>query len=290
MCCGRKKHKDVKLGCCVEFLSGLNQIMNWVFFVAGLFIVGAGIYVMVVVGVVSDLVEDSLPIGLIVCGAAVSVVAFIGCCAARKNNKFWLTIYFTVLCAIIMAQIGITIALYIQRDHLDSNLEIAWNDHTSMSERKPIEKHFKCCGWNNVTYPQCNYNYTEACGPIIYDNISDNLLWLAIAAMVLIGIEFLGMMVACWQCCQIRAAHRHHDNKAYISSAREHRPEYKTSSKFSKDSHKHDSHNKHAERERLLSGNPYEASEVSRFPPINPSQPSSAFVAPSSGKASDWAF
>jgi len=223
MCC-RGPKDGVKIPCGVKFMGLLVQIINLIFMIGGLGVVGLGIYVMVKLHELNSLLTISLPVGIIVLGGVVFFISFVGCLAARRKNKCWLTVYFIVLFLIAVSQIGVVIALYIYKDNIPDKLEDAWKDIKS-GDQETIQNSFHCCGWNEKTPSKpdttCKQKYNGTfCEHKVEDLVEDNLLWISIGGIALLVMEALGLVFSCWMCCGIREAEDDMEGAALLSDAR----------------------------------------------------------------------
>uniref|UniRef100_A0A7N5P9V5 Tetraspanin n=1 Tax=Ailuropoda melanoleuca TaxID=9646 RepID=A0A7N5P9V5_AILME len=76
---------------CVKFLV---FIFNFLFWIAGIALIGLGIYVQVQMNksvVISNASSSGVPIVLLIVGAVIFVVSFFGCCGAWKENYCMVT-------------------------------------------------------------------------------------------------------------------------------------------------------------------------------------------------------
>jgi Tetraspanin family len=246
------------------------QFINVLFLVVGGGTVGVGIYSMVKLqsNELTELVSIYLPVGIIVLGVAVMIISILGCCGAHKRSKFLLTAYFIIVFIIVVAQLGVIIAMYVYRDKVPDTLEDAWDD-TKADDQTSIMKAFKCCGWKNSTDvksgAKCPENSSaKPCAKKIDDFVEDHLLTISIAGIVLLVVELLGLVFSLWMCCGIGAAVDHEETKALISDARRHRHEYQRAPKSYENKYAGDRFPNPIQTERVEEHHHHEASQKSQ--------------------------
>ncbi|XP_035674839.1 leukocyte surface antigen CD53-like [Branchiostoma floridae] len=111
-------------GCGLNCIKYLLFAFNLIFWLAGGGLIGVGIYVMVAYGVsdvlsllnLSTLLLHGGAITLIVVGVITFIVGFLGCCGAIKENRCMLGTFFTLLLILLLAEIGVAIYAFVQRD------------------------------------------------------------------------------------------------------------------------------------------------------------------------------
>eukprot|EP01127_Copromyxa_protea_P000595 TRINITY_DN1050_c0_g1_i1.p1 TRINITY_DN1050_c0_g1~~TRINITY_DN1050_c0_g1_i1.p1 ORF type:complete len:239 (+),score=57.32 TRINITY_DN1050_c0_g1_i1:89-805(+) len=135
-----------KLGLGLKLSKWLVFIQNFVFFAAGLAVIGFGAYIIAggkVPGV--DLVK-SIAIAIIIVGAVVLSVSFLGCFGSARENRCLLGSYFIF---VLLLVIGVTIcgviafAGFFKSDDL---IEEAWQQADNATKTW-IYDEFHCCGF-----------------------------------------------------------------------------------------------------------------------------------------------
>ncbi|XP_066526596.1 CD63 antigen [Hoplias malabaricus] len=219
---------------CVKFLL---FFFNFIFWLCGLALIVLGVLVQVALHntpVIKGASGSAAPLVLIIIGVVIFFIAFFGCCGAWKENYCMVTMFAILLSLVIIVEIGTAIAAYVLRDKVtqlvDAKLQDMITDYNNASTGYKdaldnIQKERQCCGALNSTdwinYKQdkksvpdsccknftlnCGsgamYNstiiYTEGCQPAIEKLLKDNILWVAVAALVIAFIEILGLVFAC---------------------------------------------------------------------------------------------
>lgn len=223
-------------------LGYIVQAFALAFVICGLAVVGISIWSMIELGNLSNLASFYLPVGIIVLGTVVSLLALMICGAARRKSKCLMTFTMFLLVCIILSQLGVTIALFVSENSLINVFQTSWialgTSNGGTQTKIDIENSFKCCGWSNSTsvadaealkIQQCTPSatgppeWTDYCKTVINQFIDKNLQWISIAAAALLGIEFLGLFALICMCCGVRHAKEDYESEALISDARRRR-------------------------------------------------------------------
>jgi len=161
------------MGCCKTVLQGVLVIINLLIFFCGAAVLGGGIYMQVVMSQYLDFVPNqavSTAIILIVIGALIMLISFLGCCGSCTKNGCMLKTYGSLVLILLIAEIGTAIAIYV----LKGNVLTAVDDAMTKTQAHygsekfvsnthswdQMQKVFKCCGihdykdWN--TSPKLN--------------------------------------------------------------------------------------------------------------------------------------
>ena len=80
----------MELDCCDSLFAGVLLVTNLVFLLCGLALMGGGIYMQVEMADYLDFLGDqavSTAIVMIVLGALLALITFLGCCGACTRNK-----------------------------------------------------------------------------------------------------------------------------------------------------------------------------------------------------------
>ena len=123
MCRAKGERRGWKTPCGVKMLSWIVQTFALVFILVGLAVLGYGIYTMIALNALTHALSVSsitLPVGIIVLGAIISLFSGIICCAARRERTFMLGLTSVLLFALILAQAGVTIALFVTNYSLNT--------------------------------------------------------------------------------------------------------------------------------------------------------------------------
>lgn len=171
---------------CVKFLV---FIFNFLFWIAGIALIGLGIFVQIQLNksiVIYNASSSGAPIVLIVVGVVIFVVSFFGCCGAWKENYCMVTTFAVLLTLIFLVEVAAAIAAYVFKDQAKAAFDDAFIDsmkkYDSSSEMKQaiddLQQLFKCCGANKTSDwasvmpfngtldlpDSCCINQTKGCG------------------------------------------------------------------------------------------------------------------------------
>ncbi|CAH0727253.1 unnamed protein product, partial [Brenthis ino] len=141
------------MACAESLVKYILFFTNLFFALAGLTLLGLGIALELRVARVTDLFEDSqlyqlTPIGAIVVGCIVFLIAFFGCCGAIKENNCMLISYAVFMIFLMILKITLVTLIFVKQDEVLSSIpgwlvEVFAEDRTGFHE---IEKTFQCCG------------------------------------------------------------------------------------------------------------------------------------------------
>jgi len=191
------------------------MIVNIIFLACGIFILIMGL---VGLNRISDY-EDSVPIlkelnikliaSLIVCaGIATIAVAVIGFISAAFRMHAFLKAYTLLLFAVCCIQIAMG-AYMITRDVEDLRDEWELDSEQGEARRQAYQLSFECCGFLYVTdslpETECPNNYRVSCVEATKTKIEENLLPVAISAIVFGCLELISLVATCLIVCQPEA-------------------------------------------------------------------------------------
>ncbi|XP_035674415.1 CD81 antigen-like [Branchiostoma floridae] len=225
----------------MKCLKYLLFLFNLIFWIAGVGLIGVGIWVLVDTGTynVLKLAEVNtlmLYLGgyvLIGAGMVTMIVGFLGCFGAVKENTCLLGTFFICLLLLLCLEIGIGIYSAVQRDQFYGVIEKAMDglsktnygdrDQASRSVIDFVQKNLECCGMNSTTNwdpkpASCactkTVSYCSASGNSTTTNWSRPCdvqvrMFLMDSAVIIIGVAcgigailVLGMILSC---CIIRS-------------------------------------------------------------------------------------
>jgi len=178
------------------------------------------------------------PILLIAAGCAVFLIAFMGCCGVLRENNCMMMTYAVFLSIILLVQVGIALAAYLYEDDfkeaitkgLKKSIE-KYDQKQVMDSWDAVQSNLKCCGYNEYMdwknraggvpesccikdEPGCSNGvidnealakekiYLQGCVGKIFEEL--RLQYVIIAAAVIAGIEFIGIMFACCLAARFR--------------------------------------------------------------------------------------
>ncbi|EDW11969.1 CD63 antigen [Drosophila mojavensis] len=227
---------------CVKYIT---FFCNLLFALTGLLILLVGAMVQLNYAHYSNFVSDHIwtaPIILMVVGAAVAFICFLGCCGALKENSCMILSFAILAVIIFLLEIGLGIAGYIKHSGLPQLMETQFN--TTMKNYKErddyrdawtlLQTELDCCGTNgpndwdpifpNKTLPPacCKViNLSEAkecttlhavqqgCLQKLLHILDSKTLILAGVVLAVAGIQLLTILFAC---CLYRSFRRSYDH------------------------------------------------------------------------------
>ncbi|XP_037711190.1 CD63 antigen [Drosophila subpulchrella] len=227
---------------CVKYLT---FFCNLLFALSGLLIFLVGGMVQLNYAHYSNFVSDHIwtaPIILMIVGAAVAVICFLGCCGALKESSCMILSFAILAVVIFLFEIGLGFAGYVKHTGLQQLMEGQFN--TTMNHYKDradyrdawtlLQTELDCCGtfgpndWENnfanKTLPAacCSViNLSEAkectsvhanqqgCLQKLLDILDSKTLILASVVLAVAGIQMLTILFAC---CLYRSFRRSYDH------------------------------------------------------------------------------
>jgi len=169
---------------CSSLLKTLLWVANFVIFAAGMFLIGAGIYVYKEMNQFFAFFDERYANGAIILGifgAFLSVIGFLGCCGALKKNDCMIYTFAALLAAIVLAEIVGAIYVFAVNpagtaDVIEKNMTEAMKKYgNAQSEGVTIvwnlaQQKLHCCGvtkgekdWNDKGKPKgVNSCYKDA--------------------------------------------------------------------------------------------------------------------------------
>jgi len=188
----------------LEFIKYLVFFGNLLIFLFGGVLIVVGIYAQTS-GNLYGIINISIPIGIIVLGAAVSLIAFFGCCGAAKENRILLGIFVFILLILMACQIGVGIGAYVYRGHLPNEIQTAWAKVDNKT-RFNFQQEFTCCGFFNTSdLPAlpCPTNATMGCEPKLKTEIQDKLDIVFWSAIVIASVQVISLFLSAILICAI---------------------------------------------------------------------------------------
>ncbi|XP_046968022.1 23 kDa integral membrane protein-like [Vanessa cardui] len=201
---------------CGEFLvKYILFFANLFFALAGIALIGLGVAVELQVSEVTEIFEDSqifqlTPIGAIVVGCIVFVVAFFGCCGAIRESNCMLVTYAIFMIVLMILKITLATLIFVKQDELLDDIP-RWL--TEGFSRDPvafqnIERSFQCCGpmgaasYLSVTLPEsccastpCTLiNAYAGCNSVVKDFFQTFGLAIGVIAIIVVAIELIAVV------------------------------------------------------------------------------------------------
>jgi len=188
------------MGPCGKVFKFLVFLFNFVFFVGGVFIIGAGGYLAIEFEnhfdffATSDLSlgMDLSPYVLIILGILITIISFLGCCGACTDNRCMMYSFGALMAIVIIAQIGIVVSLFVFKQEA---IDVA---HKAMDEGMKnyktagfegvtqgwdhLQRHLECCGvlnatdWNDKPFQSNTNNAPDSCCKQEYTGCGQDLL------------------------------------------------------------------------------------------------------------------
>ena len=157
------------MACCVAIFKFFVFVCNFTFFLAGIFIIGSGVFLAVELKNYFDffatselaLGMDISPYVLMMIGILITIISFLGCCGACTDNMCMMYTFGTLMVVIIIAEISILVALFVYKDEVIRITHKAMDDGMKNYQKPGFEgvtycwdefqRNLKCCGIVNAT-------------------------------------------------------------------------------------------------------------------------------------------
>lgn len=189
------------MSCCDNMLKYIVFLFNFIFFLTGTVLIGAGAYVQIQMKNYFDFLGSQYlnsSIIFIIIGVVVLVVAFFGCCGACTENACMLYTYGTLMALILMVEIGLAVTVYIFKGDAQKFMHEAMQkgmvnygeaDHEGVKVAwDAIQGDFGCCGvteykdWETTNYGKtvngvpdsCCKTFSTGCGKGIFGTGNTN--------------------------------------------------------------------------------------------------------------------
>jgi len=231
------------MGCGTGIVKFVMFFFNFIFVVGGILMVTAGVMALTGYQEYKHLVDldtyKAPPIILICVGCAVFLIAFMGCCGVLRENNCMMMTYAVFMSIILLIQVGIAVAAHVYedefRDALSNGMEKSLNKYNKKEVQETwdsIQSNLKCCGYKNYMdwrrteqqqVPQsCCIKRTDGCADgvlndpalakerIYEEGCVDKAFeqmrvkWVIIAASVIAGVEFIGILFSCCLAARFR--------------------------------------------------------------------------------------
>nr|XP_040043454.1 tetraspanin 34 [Gasterosteus aculeatus aculeatus] len=159
--------------CCSGFLKLMMFVFNGSIFLAGVCILGVGVWVKVDSGSLLGLLEsvDGAPPGvsqlanvaylLIAVGAVLLLIGFLGCCGAVRESSCMLLTFFSIILIIFIVEVAGAVVLLVFKDvaeqildSLEDEVKTSIKDEYGRNNRftslwNATMEEFKCCGYKS---------------------------------------------------------------------------------------------------------------------------------------------
>ncbi|XP_045773454.1 23 kDa integral membrane protein-like [Maniola jurtina] len=201
---------------CGEFLvKYILFFANLFFALAGLALLGLGVAVQLQVAQVEDVLKGSpvfqlTPIGAIVLGCIVFVVAFFGCCGAIRESNCMLITYAIFMIVLMVLKIALATLIFVKQDQLLDDIP-TWLAEAFAKDRQgfmEIQQSFSCCGvtgpesYLNVMLPEsccagtpCTIvNAHPGCNKVLSEFFKTFGLAIGVVAIVVVAVELVAVV------------------------------------------------------------------------------------------------
>lgn len=219
----------------------LMFFFNFIFWLSGLALIIVGAAIKLKYGDFIQVSSSSVstgPVFLIIIGAIIFIVGFLGCCGAYKENYCMVTTFAVLLGLIFVLEIAAGAVAYAFRGKLETyvtkGLEDGVKNYGEEQYKKSmdaVQKEFKCCGatgpdnykpknGSQVTYPtsccktsKCTRTnvkdmYSEGCVKGLEDFLKSHL---AVVGGVGVGIAFIQLIGILFACCLMRSIKKEYE-------------------------------------------------------------------------------
>jgi len=189
---------ESNLGCGPLTVKYLVFIFNFIFFLSGVTLIAVGGVAQVFFSQYIEFFDgkfDTPAIGLIILGSIILVVAFFGCCGAKKENVCMLRTFSFLMVAIVVCEIAAGITVAVLRSDIEVLVKKNMNETmTKYGDDKSIvtktwddlQTKYTCCGtndysdWENTPFGQnttimgvpdsCCKTESPGCGHNVFPN------------------------------------------------------------------------------------------------------------------------
>lgn len=149
----------------------------------------------------------TLPTGITVLGVFILLLSLLGALAAYKEARIFLIIYFVVLLLLTLILFFVGIAVYVERDNVDSLISQGWQASNPDLKRN-LQEIFDCCGCCTDDYQQwtmagppvwnCSSTKNQGCLPVFKDYLASYYVTAGGCGIAFAVFMFLGMILVCF--------------------------------------------------------------------------------------------
>jgi len=220
--------------CCETLIKYILVLVNLLFLVFGLGLIGVGIYIQVEQNTYAEFLgEDNnigaiTPIFLTVVGGVISIIAFFGCLGACFENYCMIYTHAIFLTLIIIIQIAAIVVANSMKGNIEGELEKGMNDGMKNYNETGFDKvteawdfiqgNLECCGivnatdWQNkgkVMPTSCLLpvtkdgvqdkleNFSIGCLTKVMNKFNENLTYVGGGGILIIFLQFIAVIFAC---------------------------------------------------------------------------------------------
>lgn len=196
--------------------------MNLVFVIFGAVLMSAGSYAQSHQFAV--LSGETLPRGLVVLGAFIAVLAFLGGLSAWREARAFLIVYFVLLSLITIILLGVGAAVYAKRDDAPKYIVQGWTAANN-DIRVDVQNFYICCGLNtyndSLAGQPCPVTNSTIAPPPCLDLIV-NTFYSSLSSAGSVGIAFSIVMIVAlagimWLIVGIKVCFPYHSPLSFLS-------------------------------------------------------------------------
>jgi len=218
--------------CCESMVKYFMLLVNLIFALAGIFLIGVGTFIQVNAKEYLDFLSDNYlntPIFIIVLGCVIFVVAFFGCCGAWQESSCMIYTYSVLISVLLVCECGAAIAAFMLKGDLKEVMEKKFKEglqnfnqpgHEGVTNTwNTIQHDLSCCGvtepqdWLTSSYGkvpnsccktsgsdncQLEDAYQVGCLALAEDKFVSNI---AVVGGVALGVAFLQLIGVIFSCC-----------------------------------------------------------------------------------------
>ncbi|CAH8490115.1 unnamed protein product [Schistosoma margrebowiei] len=204
------------------FLKTSLFIMNTICLLCSVALIGTGVYIQVKFSQYGDNLHNvwqALPITIIIIGAVVLIVSFLGCCGAIKENVYMLYLYSFLLVVLLVSELAIPIVAFVYRQEIDERLEKSMTSAINNPTKEVtlfmdlIQSSFQCCGvkssedYTKGAPKSCKKDgkvFKEGCVSVFAAFLKRNLIIIACVAFGVCFLQFLTVIITWFMVHQIK--------------------------------------------------------------------------------------
>jgi len=186
-----------QLSCGLELSKKILIGINVFFLILGAVVIGLGAYTMNSEAAIAY--SKALPTGIIVLGAFILVLSFLGCFGALRESRLVLIIYAGILGAIFFCQLVMAAIVLSDTNKVEQYMINAWIG-ASPATQASLESDFNCCGlqsFNDTNAVQpCPSTATQGCLQSLESSLQSRLSLLGGFGIFLAIVQLCGVVLA----------------------------------------------------------------------------------------------
>ncbi|CAI5456069.1 unnamed protein product [Caenorhabditis angaria] len=217
-------------GCGNKCVKYIFWVINFLFFILGLLLVGVAVWLIFDKSMLFSLLSstsfntssidiDQLNYMLYVAigiGAPLIILGFFGCCGSCCESLCAIGLYFFLVLVLFVVEIVAIILYFSQKTFLQEKFTTIWRDelvskYTTQTQVKTfldqVQTSLSCCGASGCTdYVQygsfptscsCATIQQSGCATVIWNLISNNLIYVGFVFIIILFVELFAMILSC---------------------------------------------------------------------------------------------